>query len=99
VRVYGSQGQQRSAALALRLAENAFLRYALQDTPLLLLDDVFSELDARRREGLLSLLREAGQGHQTFLTGTDLAGVPVEGFEPLAVFDVAGGAVIPSQRR
>jgi DNA replication and repair protein RecF len=81
-------------ALALRLAENAYLRKALQDTPLLLLDDVFSELDAERREGLLCLIREAGAGHQTFLTGTDLAGVPVAGFAPLALFHVAEGNVV-----
>lgn len=94
VRTFGSQGQQRSVALALRLAENAYLRKALQDTPLLLLDDVFSELDSRRRAGLLTLLREAGEGHQTFLTGTDLAGVPVEGFAPLTVYQVSGGTVV-----
>ncbi|MDP2871265.1 MAG: DNA replication/repair protein RecF [Bacillota bacterium] len=95
-RVFGSQGEQRSVALSLRLAENVFLRQALQDTPLLLLDDVFSELDARRRMGLLGLLREAGEGHQTFLTGTDLAGVPVEGFAPMALFRVAEGRIAPA---
>ena len=56
LRTFGSAGQQRSAAIALRLMELSTLREALGITPLLLLDDPFAELDARRSQRVLSLL-------------------------------------------
>jgi DNA replication and repair protein RecF len=56
LRTFGSAGQQRSAAIALRLMELATLREALGSTPLLLLDDPFAELDTRRSARVLSLL-------------------------------------------
>lgn len=55
-RTQASQGEQRSLALALRLAVDAVLRRAGSDTPILLLDDVFSELDAERSSALLECL-------------------------------------------
>jgi DNA replication and repair protein RecF len=64
-RAFGSQGQQRTAALALKLAEVAYLRGCLGENPVLLLDDVFSELDSRRKQALLDLL---DTNVQTFLT-------------------------------
>ncbi len=64
LRLYGSQGQHRSAALSLKLAELAVMGHRTGETPLLILDDVLSELDERRREGLL----KAVEGVQTFLT-------------------------------
>lgn len=74
LRAYGSQGQQRLALLSLLLAE----REAIADTrtapPLMLLDDVMSELDHTRREALIELLR-AGGG-QSLMTTTDLEHVP-----------------------
>src|SRR5213078_1345488 len=51
---YGSHGQQRTAALATKLAELAFMRISTGDEPILLLDDVFSELDHLRRDYLLN---------------------------------------------
>ncbi len=75
--VYGSQGQIRTAVLAMKLAELPLIQREMGETPALLLDDVFSELDVRRRAALL----QAGQGVQTFLTCTDLsdvAGIRVE---------------------
>lgn len=66
-RLYASQGQQRTAVLALKLAEMEFLKGESGEYPLLLLDDVFSELDSLRRKSLV----EAIDGRvQTFLTGT-----------------------------
>ena len=53
---FASRAQQRTAALSMRLAEANFLRLALADDPIVLLDDVFSELDARRRKGVLEYL-------------------------------------------
>lgn len=50
---FASRAQQRTAALSLRLAEASYLRKALGDDPVILLDDVLSELDAQRREGVL----------------------------------------------
>lgn len=65
IRDYGSQGQFKTFALALKLAEFLFLKERLEQTPILLLDDVFSELDRLRREQLLRYLDNAGQ---VFLT-------------------------------
>jgi DNA replication and repair protein RecF len=67
LRPFASQGQQRSAALALKLAELEIVREETTDTPVLLLDDVFSELDAGRRASLLSNIGDA----QVFITCTD----------------------------
>ncbi|MDR1464057.1 MAG: DNA replication and repair protein RecF [Oscillospiraceae bacterium] len=64
VRAYGSQGQQRSAALALKLAEADVIRALSAECPAALLDDVLSELDGRRQTDLLRCLRE----WQIFLT-------------------------------
>ncbi len=60
LRTFGSAGQQRSAAIALRLLELATLRAALGHAPLLLLDDPFAELDLRRAGRVLELLEDAG---------------------------------------
>ncbi len=62
LRTFGSAGQQRSAAIALRLLELATLRDAIGATPLLLLDDPFAELDAGRAARVLSLLEATGVG-------------------------------------
>ncbi len=60
LRTFGSAGQQRSAAIALRLLELATLRDAIGGTPLLLLDDPFAELDLGRASRVLALLEDAG---------------------------------------
>ncbi len=65
---YGSRGQQRTAALSAKFGELAFMRAATGEEPILLLDDVFSELDAARREYLLN---QALQHEQTLITATD----------------------------
>lgn len=74
MRQYSSQGQQRSAALALKLAELEILRDKTKSSPILLLDDVFSELDEGRRISLLSGMNTA----QIFITCTDRAFVENE---------------------
>ena len=66
VRVYGSQGQQRTAALALKLAEIELVKKIINDDPILLLDDVMSELDTRRRDALLNSIKDI----QTIITCT-----------------------------
>lgn len=66
---FGSQGQQRSAILSLKLAELEFLKAETGEYPVLLLDDVMSELDTNRREKLLSILQD--NNVQTLITATD----------------------------
>jgi DNA replication and repair protein RecF len=68
--IYGSRGQQRSVALALKLGEADFMYKRSGDTPVLLLDDVLSELDMQRRSHVLQTISRPGQ--QTFLTATDI---------------------------
>ena len=67
LRAFGSAGQQRTAAIALRLLEAETLNQRLGAAPLFLLDDPFAELDARRSSHILELLAERGMG-QTLLT-------------------------------
>ena len=52
IRKYGSQGQQRTAALSLKLSEIYMVKRSIQDMPILLLDDVLSELDSNRQNYL-----------------------------------------------
>lgn len=87
---YGSRGQQRTAALATKLAELAFMRLKTGDEPVLLLDDVFSELDHLRRDYLLS---QVMQHDQVFLTSTDLTGFPAEIIKRAHIYHVINGTV------
>ena len=73
LRAYGSQGQQRAALLALLFAERELLAERRARLPLMLLDDVMSELDAERRELLVDLLRGGGQA---VITATEPEHVP-----------------------
>jgi DNA replication and repair protein RecF len=82
LRAFGSAGQQRTAAIALRLLEGETLRERLGAAPLLLLDDPFAELDARRSARILELLAAQGLG-QTLLT------VPRENDIPPALTQLA----------
>lgn len=66
VRKFGSQGQQRTAALSLKLAEIELVKSMIHDTPILLLDDVMSELDHNRKQFLLESMHEI----QTIVTCT-----------------------------
>ncbi len=66
VKTYGSQGQQRTVALSLKLAEIELVKELVGDNPILLLDDVMSELDSSRRDALLSSINDI----QTIITCT-----------------------------
>ncbi|HEX5581103.1 MAG TPA: DNA replication and repair protein RecF [Gemmatimonadaceae bacterium] len=77
LRTFGSAGQQRTAALALRILEARTLRERVGASPLLLLDDPFAELDARRSARILSLLADGGLG-QTVLAVPRAADIPPE---------------------
>jgi DNA replication and repair protein RecF len=91
LRAYGSQGQQRLALLALLLAERDALATHRQSPPLLLLDDVMSELDRHRRRALVDLLR-ATDG-QAVITATDLDQVPGAEDAGVTHLEVADGEV------
>jgi DNA replication and repair protein RecF len=91
LRVYGSQGEQRLALLALLLAERLVLARERGHTPLMLLDDVMSELDSERRELLVSEL--AGSG-QSVIATTDLAHVPRAGEAGVTRLRVSPGTIL-----
>jgi DNA replication and repair protein RecF len=86
---YGSRGQQRTVALATKLAELTFMRISTGDEPVLLLDDVFSELDHLRRDYLLN---QVIQHEQIFLTSTDLTSFPPEVLQRAHLYHVVDGA-------
>ena len=90
IRRYGSQGQQRSAALSLKLSEIEMIRRTSGDTPVLLLDDVLSELDSRRQNHLLESIRDV----QTIITCTGLDDFVNSHFSIDQVYHVSGGSVI-----
>lgn len=89
---YGSRGQQRSAALALKLAELEYIQMETGDQPILLLDDVMSELDAQRRADLLLAVRGL---EQVLLTTTDAAALPADALARAHVYEVRAGQVTP----
>ena len=86
-RLYGSQGQQRSCAIALKIGEAMLLKGVTGEDPVILLDDVMSELDQGRQDYLLNRIRD----FQVFITSCDIVGAlrMKEG----KVFRVEGGAV------
>ncbi len=85
---YGSRGQQRTAALSAKLAELAYMRASTGEEPVLLLDDVFSELDEQRRTHLLS---EVLEHEQVLLTATELTSFPAEIRGQAHTYRVVGG--------
>jgi DNA replication and repair protein RecF len=91
LRVYGSQGEQRIALLSLLLAERAVLARERGRTPLMLLDDVMSELDGERRELLAGELSSAGQ---SVIATTDLAHVPGGASSAITRLRISPGAVM-----
>jgi DNA replication and repair protein RecF len=93
LRAFGSQGQQRVGLLALLLAEREVLLEARGRSPLLLLDDVMSELDAERRLRLAELLRGGGQA---LITATEAEHVPGAGGEGVVTIHVEPGTLVPA---
>lgn len=89
LKLFGSQGQLRTTALALKLSELQFLKSETGEYPLLLLDDVMSELDSGRREMLLEFLRR--EEIQTLITATDRAYFPTQTFGK--IFSVKAGSL------
>ena len=90
IRKFGSQGQQRTAALSLKLSEIELVRKITKDNPILLLDDVLSELDSNRQNYLLSTIGEI----QTIITCTGLDEFVNNRFEIDKVFQIENGKII-----
>ena len=89
IRKFGSQGQQRTAALSLKLAEIELVKRIIGDTPILLLDDVLSELDKNRQNYLLDSIHDI----QTLITCTGLDEFVNHRFSINKVFHVQNGHV------
>ena len=89
IRIYGSQGQQRTIALSLKLAELELVKNLINDTPVLLLDDVLSELDSERQNHLLNSIDDI----QTIITCTGLDEFIENRFKINKIFKVKEGKV------
>ena len=97
VRKYGSQGQQRTVALGLKLAELEFMKSESGEYPVLLLDDVFSELDKTRKNTLLSIINDK---IQTLITTTDLDDIDNLTYKNSSkIFDVKDGFIAEGKGR
>ncbi|MBK8136222.1 MAG: DNA replication/repair protein RecF [Chloroflexi bacterium] len=86
--LYGSRGQERTAVMALKLAERAWMKQRTGELPILMLDDVAAELDAKRRAYLLERVLDAGQ---TLMTTAELSIFPDEFQAKATVWGVAAG--------
>jgi DNA replication and repair protein RecF len=89
-RAYGSQGQQRTAVVSLKLAEAALVAGRTGERPVLLLDDVLSELDGERRSALLRQVAGAGQ---VIITSVEAGPFPPELISSARVWTVLGGEI------
>ena len=89
IRKFGSQGQQRTSALSLKLSEIELVKRSIHDTPVLLLDDVLSELDSNRQNYLLNSIHDT----QTLITCTGLDKFVKNRFHINKIFKVVQGTV------
>ena len=91
VQTFGSQGQQRTTALSVKLAEIDLMKEETGEYPVLLLDDVLSELDDARQTHLLKAIQDKVQ---TFITTTSLSGITRQLIKDPTIFHVANGTVV-----
>jgi DNA replication and repair protein RecF len=89
VKTYGSQGQQRTTLLSLKISELQFMNYETDSYPILLLDDVFSELDTERQKFLMKFIKDI----QTFITCTDVEYFKNLNLENHSLFNVIEGKI------
>lgn len=94
--IYGSQGQIRAAILSLKLADLFIIKEETNDYPILLLDDIFSELDLEKREKVLSFLK---RDVQTIITTTDVNLIDKDLINKAKIFEVNNGNVITYERK
>ena len=91
LKYYGSQGQQRVAVLALKLAEIEIFKKYKESTPILLLDDIFSELDDKKKNNLLKYI---SKNIQTIITTTDLNNLDPKLIKKSKLFNINNGNII-----
>ncbi|WCF08382.1 DNA replication/repair protein RecF [Paenibacillus thiaminolyticus] len=91
VQTYGSQGQQRTTALSLKLAEIELMHEEIGEYPVLLLDDVLSELDTHRQTQLIETFQSKVQ---TFITTTGIEGINIGRLQDANMFHVENGQVM-----
>ncbi len=89
---FGSRGEQRIAVLELKMAELKFVTHLIENTPILLLDDVFSELDGEHRQYILSLI----ENQQTIISAVAGERIPEELLKSAKVIMVGKGKIIAS---
>lgn len=94
IQAYGSQGQQRTTALSVKLAEIELMKEMTGEYPVLLLDDVLSELDNHRQTHLLKTIEKKVQ---TFLTTTSLDGVDTNLLNEPKIFHVSAGQIVKKE--
>ncbi len=92
LRLYGSRGQNRTAMLAVKLAEVEWMRQRTGEHPVLLLDEVLAELDVERRQ---DLIRRVEAAHQAILTAADLAMFPDSGGGQTTIWHIHAGSLRP----
>ena len=90
LKVYGSQGQQKSAILAFKLSEIDIFKEYSGNNPVLLLDDIFSELDIKKRNKLLNYINK---DIQSIITTTDLKNIRKKSIEEAYIFKIKNGEV------
>ena len=90
IRKFGSQGQKKTAAISLKLSELEMIKEKINDTPVLLLDDVFSELDETRQKLLVSNLKDI----QTIITCTGIKKNIFDLLKPEKIFNVVNNKII-----
>ena len=93
IRKFGSQGQQRTSALSLKLSEIDLVKKSIHSTPVLLLDDVLSELDSNRQNYLLGSITDI----QTVITCTGLEEFVKNRFQINKIFQVVEGKVFEKE--
>lgn len=90
LKLYGSQGQQRIAVLAMKLAEIAIFKEYTGTTPILLLDDIFSELDSKKKNNLLKYIKN---NIQTIITTTDLSLINKKIIDKAKLIEIENGKI------
>jgi len=94
LKTFGSQGQQRMAVLALKLSEITIFQKYLDRNPILILDDIFSELDAKKRK---NILKYVNTNMQTFITTTDIKFISKKLLHNAKIFYIDNGKVIKQE--
>ena len=97
-KLYASQGQQRSVALSLKLAEAEIANKLGGEYPVILLDDVFSELDEKRRKYILDILSaDEGEKRQIIITSCEPDIIPKERLSHVKFNHVSGGEIVGAE--